>query len=147
MVELPRGTVAFLFTDVEGSTRLWQQHQLAMERADARHDAILRGAVAEQGGVVYKVVGDAVQAAFPTVEQAVAAALEVQLGLSLQGWAGLGLPEPLRVRTALHAAAVVPRPCPQPMATRGPCALPHDPGRLCAAAPRHRLALGRRYPV
>jgi len=110
MVELPRGTVAFLFTDIEGSTRLWQQHRAAMERAYARHDAVLRGAVADQGGVAYKVIGDAVQAAFPTAEQAVAAALEIQLALSLQDWAGLGLPEPLRVRAALHAGAVDPDP-------------------------------------
>jgi len=108
MAELPRGTVAFLFTDVAGSTRLWQHHRAAMERAYARHDAVLRGAVADQGGVVYKVIGDAVQAAFPTAEQAVAAALEVQLGLAFQDWAGLGLPESLKVRTALHAGAVDP---------------------------------------
>ena len=63
MSELPRGTVAFLFTDIEGSTRLWQGHRAAMERAYARHDAVLRGAIAECGGVTYKVIGDAVFAA------------------------------------------------------------------------------------
>ena len=110
MTDLPRGTVAFLFTDVAGSTRLWQHHRPAMERAYARHDAILRSAVTDQHGVVYKVVGDAVQAAFPTAEQAVTAALEIQLALSLQDWAGMGLPEPLRVRMALHAGAVDPGP-------------------------------------
>jgi len=110
MAALPSGTVAFLFTDVEGSTRLWQHHRAAMERAYARHDAVLRGAVADQGGVVYKVVGDAVQAAFPTAEQAVTAALEIQLGLDMEDWAGTGLPKPLRVRAALHAGAVDPDP-------------------------------------
>ena len=56
--------------------------------------------VTAYGGQVDKVVGDAIQAAFPTADGAVAAALEVQLGLGLQHWPGLGLPGPLRVRTA-----------------------------------------------
>jgi class 3 adenylate cyclase len=45
MADHPRGTVAFLFTDVEGSSRLWQAHQTAMPAAYSRHDAILRGGV------------------------------------------------------------------------------------------------------
>ena len=110
MADLPRGTVAFLFTDIEGSTRLWQHHRPAMERAYARHDAVLRGAIAAEGGVVYKVIGDALQVAFPSAERAVAAALEAQLGLDAEDWAGMGLPEPLRVRTVLHAGAVDPDP-------------------------------------
>ena len=72
MAELPRGTVAFLFTDVEGSTRLWQAHPEAMNRAYVRHDAILRDAIVRQGGVVYKTIGDAFQAAFPSAPTAVA---------------------------------------------------------------------------
>ncbi|MBA2755516.1 MAG: adenylate/guanylate cyclase domain-containing protein, partial [Chloroflexia bacterium] len=110
MSELPRGTVAFLFTDIEGSTRLWQGHRPAMERAYQRHDQLLRAAIAAHGGVVYKLIGDAVQAAFPTAPGAVAAALETQLSLSAQDWADLGLPEELRVRMALHAGDVDPDP-------------------------------------
>ena len=45
MAELPSGTVTFLFTDLEGSTRLWEEHPEAMRGALARHDAILRDAV------------------------------------------------------------------------------------------------------
>ena len=108
MAELPHGTVAFLFTDVEGSTRLWQAHPEAMHRAYVRHDAILHGAVARHGGVLYKTIGDAFQAAFSTAPDAVAAAAEAQLGMVAEGWDALGLPEPLRVRTALHAGAVEP---------------------------------------
>ncbi len=67
MRDLPRGTVAFLFTDIAGSTRLWQSHRKAMERAYARHDALLRQAITAHRGVVYKVIGDAFQVAFPTV--------------------------------------------------------------------------------
>ena len=79
----PRGTVTFLFTDIDGSTRLWQGHRTAMEKAYARHDAIVRQAITDQGGVVYKVIGDAVQAAFPTASAALAAAVDAQLGLEL----------------------------------------------------------------
>jgi len=49
----PRGTVAFLFTDIAGSTRLWQQHREPVERAYVRHDALLRDAVSSHCGVVY----------------------------------------------------------------------------------------------
>jgi class 3 adenylate cyclase len=56
---LSSGTVAFLFTDMAGSTRLWQSHWEALERAHARHDAILREAISQQRRVVYKVLGDA----------------------------------------------------------------------------------------
>jgi predicted ATPase/class 3 adenylate cyclase len=105
-----RGTVAFLFTDLEDSTRLWQAHPAAMQRAYARHDALLRGAIAAHGGVAYKVVGDAVQAAFPTVPAAVAAALEAQRVLVAEAWDLAGLPETLRVRMALHAGAIDPDP-------------------------------------
>jgi class 3 adenylate cyclase len=56
---LSSGTVAFLFTDMAGSTRLWQSHWEALERAYARHDALLLEAISQQRGVVYKVLGDA----------------------------------------------------------------------------------------
>ncbi len=107
MPEPPRGTVAFLFTDIEGSTRLWQQHHAAMEQAYARHDVILRQAIAAHRGVVYKVIGDAFQVAFPSAPEAVAAALDAQFGLDLEPWP---LPEPLRVRMVLHAGDVIPGP-------------------------------------
>src|SRR5262245_3008048 len=60
---LPSGTVTFLFTDIEGSTRLWAQHPQAMGAAVARHEALLREAITNAGGVVFKTVGDAVCAA------------------------------------------------------------------------------------
>src|SRR5262245_59390820 len=56
---LPSGTVTFLFTDVEGSTRLWEQHPIGMQRALARHDAVLRQAIVDNGGHIFKTVGDA----------------------------------------------------------------------------------------
>ena len=54
MAELPSGTVTFLFTDIEGSTRLWEEHPDAMRDALARHDEILRDAVKSHGGHVVK---------------------------------------------------------------------------------------------
>src|SRR5688572_4549829 len=98
MPKLPTGTVTFLFTDVEGSTRLWQAHPLAMEAAIARHDALLRGAVEAHGGVVFKAMGDGLCAAFPRAPQAVAATIAGQRALLAEAWGETG---PLRVRMAL----------------------------------------------
>jgi class 3 adenylate cyclase len=66
MAGLPSGTVTFLFTDIEGSTRLWAQDHDAMAVALARHDAVLTAAITAQGGYVFKTVGDAICAAFPS---------------------------------------------------------------------------------
>ena len=70
MTELPSGTVTFLFTDLEGSTRLWEEHPDAMREALARHDEILRGAIEENRGHVVKTTGDGVHAAFATASDA-----------------------------------------------------------------------------
>ena len=81
MADLPTGTVTFLFTDIEGSTTRWEQHREAMQAALLRHDAILRKAIEEHGGVVFKTVGDAFYAAFATAPQALDAALAAQHAL------------------------------------------------------------------
>src|SRR5919112_5685194 len=81
VAELPRGTVTFLFTDIEGSTTLWERDRNAMAAVVARHLAILDDAIAAHGGVHFKTVGDAVQAAFPTAPDAIAAALAAQRAL------------------------------------------------------------------
>jgi len=62
--DLPAGTVTFLFTDLEGSTRLWEKQPDAMRDALARHDAILRDAVEKYDGQVVKTTGDGLHAAF-----------------------------------------------------------------------------------
>jgi len=77
MTDLPSGTVTFLFTDIEGSTRLWEQHPEAMGEALARHDALLRGAIEAHGGHVFKTVGDQFCAAFATASDAVTASSPV----------------------------------------------------------------------
>ena len=61
---VPTGTVTFLFTDIEGSTKLWEAHPEAMREALARHDALVREAIVSANGYVFKTVGDAFCAAF-----------------------------------------------------------------------------------
>src|SRR5438552_16136923 len=111
--QAPTGTVTFLFTDIEGSTRRWEHYPRAMEIDIAAHDSLLREAIEANGGYVFKTIGDAFWAAFPTALQAVAAALAAQRALYNHEWGqdvtswealhgqsdGAG---PLRVRMALH---------------------------------------------
>ena len=99
MSQPPTGTVTFLFTDIEGSTRLWEQHPDAMRLALARHDALLCRSIEGAGGYVFKTVGDAFCAAFSTARQALEAALAAQFALADEPWS---LPAPLKVRMALH---------------------------------------------
>ncbi|MGO9456555.1 MAG: adenylate/guanylate cyclase domain-containing protein [Acidimicrobiales bacterium] len=102
----PSGTVAFLFTDVEGSTRLWEEAPEAMQLALERHDATLRQAIEEGGGYVFATGGDGFAAAFGTAGAAVAAAIEAQVRLSCEA------PDeraPLRVRMAVHTGEVAER--------------------------------------
>src|SRR5918911_2004611 len=99
MRSAPTGTVTFLFTDIEGSTRLWERSPEAMQRALARHDQILRDAVEERGGYVFKTVGDAFCCAFSTANEALEATLEAQRTLFAEEW---GVEGGVRVRIALH---------------------------------------------
>jgi predicted ATPase/class 3 adenylate cyclase len=102
---LPEGTVTFLFTDLEGSTRLLQAHPAAYRDAVRRHHELLRGAVEGHGGAVFETVGDAVYAAFAQATDAVAAALEGQVALQGADWGGLG-PSAVRARMGLHTGEV-----------------------------------------
>jgi predicted ATPase/class 3 adenylate cyclase len=88
-----------LFTDIEDSTKLWERSPQAMQAALARHDEILRRAIEDRGGYVFKTVGDAFCCAFPTAPDALEAALESQRLLLKERWGESG---PLRVRMALH---------------------------------------------
>ena len=78
--DLPRGTVTFLFTDVEGSTARWERDPAGAAASLARQEAISRQAVAAHGGVVFKTVGDQVCAAFAVAADALAAAVAAQTG-------------------------------------------------------------------
>ena len=99
----PTGTVTFLFTDIEGSTLLWDAHGGAMRVALARHDTLVRAAIVNGNGYVFKTVGDAFCAAFATAPDAVSVALAAQLAILAEPW-----PEetPIKVRLALHTGTV-----------------------------------------
>ena len=104
---LPTGTVTFLFTDIEGSTRAWEEHQSArgpsgMARGLARHNAIIAGVATSNSGSVFKTIGDAFCVAFWTAQDALATAIDTQLALAEEDWAALGVSKPVRVRMALH---------------------------------------------
>jgi predicted ATPase/class 3 adenylate cyclase len=102
MTELPGGTVTFLFTDLEGSTRLWEEQPDAMRVGLARHDELLREVIESRHGHVVKTTGDGVYAVFGTGSDAVDAALAAQLALQGEAWAATG---PLRVRIGMHTGA------------------------------------------
>ena len=107
MAELPTGTVTFLFTDIEGSTALWERDRNAMQAAVGQHFSLLRQAIESHGGVLFKTVGDAAQAAFSSAPHAVAVALDAQRSLKAEDWSSIG---GLRVRMALHAGEAQPDP-------------------------------------
>ena len=99
----PTGTVTFLFTDVEGSTALWENHPTRMPRVIERHDRILREAVEAHDGYVFKTVGDACHSVFDRPREALRAALSAQRALFTENWGGaIGS---LRVRMALHTGS------------------------------------------
>src|SRR6266542_512575 len=104
MADLPTGMVTFLFTDIEGSTPLWEREPAQMRLALAHHDAIVRTAIAAQGGHTFKTIGDAFQAAFALPAQAVAAALAAQRALAAQPWETSA---PIRVRMGVHVGTAV----------------------------------------
>ena len=91
MASLPTGTVTFLFTDIEGSTRLWERHPEAISEALASHDEILRAVVETNKGSVVKTTGDGVHAVFSTATDALEAALQAQKSLLGEEWAEIGL--------------------------------------------------------
>ncbi len=95
----PTGTVTFLFTDIEGSTKLWERHPTAMQSALKRHDDLLQHAISSNHGYVFKTIGDAFCAAFASPLDAVKAAANAQRTLAAEPWAETG---PLRARMALH---------------------------------------------
>ncbi len=94
----PNDVVTFFFTDIEGSTRLWELHPDAMREALVGHDAIVADTVAAHRGRVFSTAGDSFSAAFADPAGAVRAAIDVQRRIR-----EAGLPVPVRVRAALHS--------------------------------------------
>ena len=98
MGDLPSGTVTFLFTDIEGSTRLWEERRGEMADALAEHDAIVRSAIEANNGYVFATGGDGFAAVFGSAGEAVAAAEHVQGTLDGDGF--------IRVRMGIHTGEV-----------------------------------------
>ncbi len=96
---IPSGTVTFLFTDVEGSTRRWEAHREAMTEAMARHDSIVRTSIESNGGTVFTTAGDEFCSAFSSPQNAIRAAIDVQIKLAAEDWGDVA---PFLVRMALH---------------------------------------------
>ncbi len=90
-----------MFTDVEGSTRLWEQAPEAMARAMTEHDALIERCIDTNGGTLVRPrgEGDSRFAVFQTAPEAIAGARDIQEALAFTNW---GLPSPLHVRIALH---------------------------------------------
>lgn len=96
----PAALSTFLITDIEGSTRLWEQHAASMGPALALHDGLLRAAVEGENGTVIKTTGDGLLAVFDDQLAAVRAAVAAQAALRDAAWEATG---PLRVRMAIHS--------------------------------------------
>jgi predicted ATPase/class 3 adenylate cyclase len=102
MSVFPVGTVTFLFTDVVGSTRLWEEYPDIMRRAMARHDNLLRVLIAEGNGAVVKSTGDGIHAAFATAPDALNVGLAIQRAFHTAEWEE---PVVIKVRMAIHTGA------------------------------------------
>ena len=98
---LPNGTVTFLFTDIEGSTKLAQEHPDQWETLRARHNTILRSAMDACEGYVFQIVGDAFCVAFHSASDALNAALNAQWLLQNEAWS----PGRVSVRMGIHTGA------------------------------------------
>jgi len=111
MTDLPSGTVTFLFTDLVGSTKLWEHRPAAMPDALQRHDTIIQTAVTAHAGRLFKTTGDGCLAAFTNAGDAIAAAVEAQSALQSEDWRQGDTASPLEAiilqsRMAIHTGAV-----------------------------------------
>jgi predicted ATPase/class 3 adenylate cyclase len=98
---LPSGTVTFLFTDIEGSTKLARGNPDIWETLRERHHAILRAAIESHNGYVFQIIGDAFCATFHTACDGLNAALDAQRKLQNEDWGET----PVRVRMGLHTGS------------------------------------------
>ena len=102
MAHLPTGTITFLFSDIEGSSKKWEQHPDAMRVALATHDRLLRQTFESNGGYVFKTIGDAFCVAFDTALDALTGAVQAQRALRDATFEGIA---EMKVRMALHTGA------------------------------------------
>jgi class 3 adenylate cyclase len=102
---MPTGTVTFLYTDIEGSTKLAQQFPDVWNTIQVRHHAILQNAITTHSGFVFRTIGDEFNAAFTATLEALTAALAVQRALHAENWGAAGQ---IRVRMGLHTGSAAP---------------------------------------
>lgn len=95
----PSGTVTFLFTDIEGSTKIAQQYPDTWIQLRERHDELMHAGIQPQDGFVFQIVGDQFCVAFHTAADAVLAATKIQRALERELWS----PTPIKVRMGLHS--------------------------------------------
>src|SRR5215203_3828429 len=107
MPQFPSGTVTFLFTDIEQSTKGWERDAAVARVVVERHLALIRQSVETHDGVHFKTIGDATQSAFATAPRGIAAALVAQRALRDEAWPSAE--QRPRVRMALHAGTAEPR--------------------------------------
>lgn len=105
MPDFPSGMVAFLFSDIAGSTRRFEHDEPSMLGAVELHDHIMSVSMKRHDGTIFKTMGDSFLVAFGNAKNALNAAVEAQLGLRSADWSSANTP-PLRVRMALHAGEV-----------------------------------------
>jgi predicted ATPase/class 3 adenylate cyclase len=101
MSSYPSGIVTFLFTDIEGSTRLSQQYSESMPALLARHNEILDQAITAHDGFTFQISGDSYAVAFHNMSDALGAALDIQRALYKESWS----PAPIKVRIGIHSGA------------------------------------------
>ena len=105
--DLPRGFLSFLFTDIEGSSGLWERHGQGMGAALGRHDALLRTAVEEHLGRVVKTTGDGAYAVFAGAADSMLAAADFQRALAAEAWPSIA-PDAIRARAGIHSGTAEP---------------------------------------
>jgi len=98
---LPSGTVTFLFTDIEGSTKIAQEHRDTWEALRERHHTILLSAMSSHEGHVFQIIGDAFCVAFHTARSGLSAALDAQRGLQTENWGDISI----KVRMGINTGA------------------------------------------
>src|SRR5512135_1518190 len=100
---LPTGTVTFLFTDIEGSTKLAQQYPDELPGLLSRHNEILTESARLYHGYIFRTMGDAFCVAFHSAPEALYAAVRAQQALHGEAWT----PAPIRVRMGIHTGRAV----------------------------------------
>ncbi len=102
---LPAGDLAFVFTDIEGSTPRWEANPTGMRAALGLHDELVDGVIASFGGIVFNHTGDGVTAVFEELAPAIAAAVDVQRALQAADWPD---DDRLKVRIGVHRGTAAP---------------------------------------